>query len=366
MKRFLEYIKKDKQTLSILFCVVFVLIIISVPVLISQMRNFKISKSDVVYNARIQKSVADRVKLTDDNGVFINNDGNYYKSDFYVSHLIEDVSIVYNALLYANSLDNHFKFRNTVKVELIVESAEGQILQKVYGEQTPDFISQFDVESKNKNTVNLNKEVVINYKNFVTDFKEIESKLSGVPCSGKIKVQYIINNYPSFKNTLNGETFSYRETLTTYIPVQSTGTLNIVHNYTPSTSIDKMETIYENKVNYYWLVFAIFCDFVSIVLLIILSVVLIQKSNENINVKFINKILQNNNDIIVNCLEKPEIKTKLIKVQTFEDLIKAEVELSSPINFIKTNDLYEFYVYGNDLAYYYSYDLKDEKNLNNN
>lgn len=359
MKKIIETLKKDKQIISVFLFAVFLLVLLSVPILITQVRNFNLSQNKIMYSSKVQKYVSDKAKLKA-NDVFTNNTDGYYSSEFYVSSLIDEIKISYNASLYTYSNDNDLKFIGTVTSKLIIESSEGQILEKTYGEQTSSYISQFNIPAKNQDNVSLNTEVSLDYDRYITDFKAIETALSGVPITGKIKVQYNIRTSPSYNSVINGEEFSYNDTLTSYIPVQTTGTLDIIHNYTTKTSLEKSDTVFYNKVNYVWLTFAVLCDVVAIGISSLLVMAFIEKKNENAKMRFINKILQNNNDIIVNCVEIPKIKYPIVKLQTFDDIIKAEVELSSPINFVKNGDLYEFYVYGNNLVYYYSYLTKEE------
>lgn len=353
MKKIIETLKKDKQIISVFLFAVFLLVLLSVPILITQVRNFNLSQNKIMYSSKVHKDVSDKAKLKA-NDVFTNNTDGYYSSEFYVSSLIDEIKISYNASLYTYSNDNDLNFTKKVTSQLIIESSEGQILEKtIYSLQK----SQIE---KNQDNVSLNTDVTLIYKDYIDAFKDIETELSGVPITGKIKVQYNIRTSPSYNSVINGEEFSYNDTLTSYIPVQTTGTLDIIHNYTTPTSLEKSDTVFYNKVNYVWLTFAVLCDVVAIGISSLLVMAFIEKKNENAKMRFINKILQNNNDIIVNCVEIPKIKYPIVKLQTFDDIIKAEVELSSPINFVKNGDLYEFYVYGNNLVYYYSYLTKEE------
>ena len=64
-------------------------------------------------------------------------------------------------------------------------------------------------------------------------------------------------------------------------------------------------------------------------------------------------------DILVKTNEPVKNKNPIVILNSFYDLVKVEVELSTPIIYVVDNNKYNFYIYGQNLTYSYSYSLSN-------
>lgn len=359
MQKFLNIFKKNKSYKAVLVCVSCILLVVGLFLSLTQIRNFNISNTIVTYKVRSSKLMLTKVKLQD-NDLFTNDSEGYYSSHggFYVANLVDDIVVNFYDTLYLTDIpESSISATKSVTATLIVVSEEGQILQEVKSGDKPGYISQSTEKYENANQIVLNQSTELDYQSFYDRFAVIKSKLTGVSCTAYIRVNYILN----CSGIVNGETFSYNDTLTSNVPVQNSGTFAFENSYKSSTEIVKDDTVIINEANYVAIVFGVIFALVGIAGITIDIIIFCQSLNENKSKKYISKILYTFGDIIV--LSKtptPLDKEHIITVENFDDLLKVETELSKPIILNHNENIYEFYVLATDLLYYWKFDENQE------
>ena len=356
IKQFIEKLKKDKYNRNVVICFIVALILISIPLLLVELQHAKIADVETIYDTRSTKYASDKVKLVD-NSLFINDAQGYYTSDFYVVNLLQDFHIDFYNTLNLNSTNHELSYLKSVVVSLVVEGEEGTILQETLSDYAPGYYEQSRGEVASDATACvLNQSVELNYSRFTDRFTEIREILTGITCTAQIKVVYTASCY----GLLNDEQYSYQETMTSYIPVLSSGgLLSIDHVYRNSTDLQKLENTYHSEINYFWFVVAILCDLIALGLLTCLIISWVQYLKENARQKYIHKILNEYDDILVFTTQPLQEAKYKITLQNFEDMVKVETELSMPIVYTYQDEQYDFYVYAGDVVYTYQYRVND-------
>ena len=360
MKKIIETLKNDKYWFNV--CVVFALflILLSIPFLLIQFRNMRVEETIKTYDTRASKSVTDKVRL-EENNVFENDSDGYYESSFYIASMVEDVNIKFFDTLNLNSSNHDLTYSKAVKITLIVEGDEGVILEESntnFGSGT--YLQESGKVEGSTSVVDFNQEVNIDYTSFVSRFSTIRDTV-GINCTATIEVVYSV----SASGKVNDTNYSYFDSMTSYIPVQTTGTFSIDHSYSYVTTLADKDTITHNNANYYLIAFAFILDAVAIALIVLLIIALVERSKESASKKAINKILNQYDDILVNSDESISEDFKFITLKSFEDIVKVETELSTPIIWKNEEDKYLFYIYGNNVTYIYTFDMNEKKEKNN-
>lgn len=360
MSKIIDYFKKNKSYRAVLLCVSCVFLVAGLLLSLTQIRNFNITNTIVTYKVHSSKLMLSKVKLKD-NDIFVNDSEGYYTSNggFYVASLVDDVVVnFYDTLSFNGADENSIKATKSITATLIVVSEEGQILQETKSGEKNGYISQTTEEYNNKKSIVLNDSTELDYNEFYDRFAIIKSKLSGVTCTAYIRINYILN----CSGTVNGETFSYNDTLTSNVPVQNSGTFAFENSYKSSNDIVKDNSVIVNEANYFCIIFGVILAILGIVGISLNLITFCQIFKENKNKKYISKILYSYGDIIVN--SKTQIsagKTKnIIAVEDFEDMLKIEAELSKPIVLNQNENIYEFYVVTNDTIYSWRFDADQE------
>lgn len=358
MKKILDKLRNDRYWFNVLVCIAVILVLVSVPILLVQFKKFNISQVSTVYQTRISKSASDKVKLKE-NDVFVNNNGEYYSSDFYVASLLESVNIdFYNSInFYTTNYD--IDYTKTIKVSLVVESVDGVILEENVSGEGVNYYFQESGKATNASSVfNLDESIEFEYSQFTTRLSEIQRVCEGITCYGNLKVVYST----SCVGTVINEEFSYYDTMTSYIPIETTGTMDMSYNFSPTSEINKTETTFYNDANYFWIVFGFLLGLIALGIFVLIAMVVSQKCRENADQKHIDKILNQYNDILVKVDGPIENKNPILKVCSFDDLVKVETELSLPIVWHAGDKVYSFYVHGENVTYCYEF-LLDSKEI---
>lgn len=374
MKKFIETIKKEKYIITSLFCIIFSLIVISLPILIGQARNFKFANITNFYTAKYANNlIVDKAALKE-NDLFNNNSDGYYYGDFYVKNFVEQICIDYDTGLYLYTKNHDMKIVKNVYVYMIVECADGEILKKPINKEgaidnsTGIFYQQTlqgDALGEKKNNILISYNFNIDYNKVVETYTNIKGNLNIT--TGLIAYLQVIYRVDCI-GEVNTKPYNYTDVVTSRIPLSELNTFSVTHNFTPSTTKTNNDVVYVNKVNCAWFTFGVLCDIVALVLTIIVIYALVKIKNENSKLKLVNKYLNEYNDIIIRCTKEVKLKNNSIStVKDFKDLVKAEVEMQAPINYIKVNNEHKFFVYGKGITYYYTIieDIDYKTNLDN-
>lgn len=372
MKKIVNKIKNNKKLIGCLFAFALLLICFAIPILLTQYNSIKVPSQTINYKAQTSnKNVTDKVKLID-NEQFQNDSDGYYSYDFYVKDLVKNVYVDYNNTLNFNSNDVDVNIFKTVFVKLILECSAGPVWENslVYNNATvePDdtkFVSTdsylYQIHSINNNTTaDLGQTIELDYQPFKDKFTQVQTQLPGITVTdAKILVSYVVK----VNGSVNNKSFVYSDTILSEIPITATaGTIDFTHTISPAETIEKQEITYLNKVNNFLVLLGFIFIGVSISIVFFLIYVIVEKKRETAKQRYINKILNEYNDIIVYNTEKIFIQNhKTIVVKSFEDMVKAEVEMSTPINLFNTDNIFEFYIFGKGFTYYYRFDATDEK-----
>ena len=358
MQLMIEYFKKDKYRINLAICFVVALILLSLPILMLQFKQANVSHVNNIYSVKATKSVQDKVVLKD-NDIFQSTNG-YYSNDFYVVDMISNFHIQYYDTLYLTGVEEiDLSATQIIYADLVVESAEGEILKEAQSVQAPGYVSRKEtIYTTTQSVIDLNEKVEMNYKTFQTRFGEIKNKLPGVDCYGYIKIRYIVR----CNGTIDGEVFNYQEILTSQMPILTAGTLGISHTIPAVMETEKDIVTYSNEINAAWLSLGILMDVIAIILLVIVIIAIVQLSQQNKKQKQVNKLLSEYNDIIIFAEHMVELKnSQLLRVASFNDMVKAEVELSTPIVCVEEKGQYHFYLYNKWVTYYYTVNVNEDQ-----
>ncbi len=360
IKKLIERLKKDRYWFNVTICLALVLLLLSVPFLLVQFGRFNVSETSQLYETRASKSVSDKVVLKD-NDIFVTDGEGYYSSDFYIANLLDSVRVDFYDTLNLNTVDYDLNFVKTLRVVLVVEGEDGVILEEENEEFGSGIIKQENGnQSGGTAVVDLNENIELQYETYTSRFNFIHETL-GISCFATLEVHYEIDCF----GTVNGHNYSYQDSFVSFVPVQTSGTLSVANQYTSSTALSDSEITYHNEANYFWLIFGFLLDIVAIVLIGVLTYVIVQKMRENSGQKRINKIIGQYEDILVK-IEKPlERDLPVLELDSFDDVVKVETELSSPIVWLSENEKYDFFIYAPHLTYHYSFKIsEDEKEQN--
>ncbi len=355
MKKIIEKLK-DRYYRNVIICIIVALILFTIPIFIIQKQNSNVLHVENLYATKSTKYVTDKVTLFE-NSIFNNDQQGYYTSDFYVAGLLNTFHIDYYNTLNLNSTNHDLNFIKSITVTLIVEGPEGIILQEPLSNYAPGYYLQESGSVNNSDSsVNFNQSIELDYAQFTTRFNQIKNELSNITCTATIKINYII----SCSGTLNNEKYSYQETMSSTLPVMSVGGLvSIDHVYKSNSNLEKNINTYDNHINYAWLSLAIIFDIIALILLAILIYALSIEKHESAKERYVNKMLNNYQDLIVYSNEIPTEGKQIIKLENFMDIIKAETELSTPIVCNHKDSKYKFYVLSQSYIYYFEYDTNN-------
>lgn len=359
MRKFIKRLREDRYLFNVLVCVAILLILASIPILLVQFRNFNLSQISTVYQVNLSRSSTDKVKLKENN-VFVNNSGDYYVSDFYVSNLVDAVHIDFNNSVNFYTTNYNVDYTKQIKATLIVDGSEGVILEENATENGEEYYLQESGHADNSSSIYyLNEEVEFDYDRLCARLSEIQASCDGITCYGTVEIEYTL----SCVGTLSGENFSYYDTMRSYFPIETSGTMSVDHTLSQNREIDKTKITYYNDVNYLWLVVGFLADIVALGIITLIVIAVVQAGREKASQRYIQKILSQYNDILVKIDAPLKSKVPVLRVSSFDDLVKVETELSLPITWYFDGNTYNFYVYSENVTYSFEYQIETHENL---
>lgn len=92
-------------------------------------------------------------------------------------------------------------------------------------------------------------------------------------------------------------------------------------------------------------------------------IAVVKAGREKASQRYIQKILSQYNDILVKIDAPLKSKVPVLRVSSFDDLVKVETELSLPITWYFDGNTYNFYVYSENVTYSFEYQIETHENL---
>ena len=327
---------------------VVLLLVLSILLAFSCIKSFAITKKEFI-NYREKSNIDYRVYL---------KDNSFYDEEYlgknmaYVASLIDKISIDYNYYFDVDKLSN-LDIKYKIKAKLIIASQQNS---NVFFVKEYDLSKQVMDEMINDNKYSIVKrDVVIDYgyyNDLANDFKSryainTDSKL-------EVSLEIVENNRED-----NSYDFSNNSRVSLIIPL-SQQEVNI--------SLDDKEINSEKQIinNPRFVVKNIEFSIISVILLIftiialvslIKKILLISGNKSNKYDRYVNRLLRGYDRIIINLKTIPDLdEYKIIKVESFQELIDIRDNVSEPINYyvITPHQKCEFFVINKNNIYLYT------------
>lgn len=260
-------------------------------------------------------------------------ENDFYEEDYLgeeynvIASSIDKIEVNFNYLL---NTSNYVKGESYYKINSRVMAYQKMDDKKVWDYEKlikDKVITQYDKEVV---TINSSDTFVIDYQ----EYKELMSRYQknyGVSLIGNLVIEVEVNSdleYSNFKNKIN-----FNERVATITIPLTDSVITISKNIPALNSTDQIIEKSASKINYLKLILSIFSFVGGIIMCVYLGKILVKIFGyDSVYVRKISKILRTYNSVIVS-VEKLEIKEeqKILKVQSFEELLDAQFELHVPI-----------------------------------
>jgi hypothetical protein len=273
----------------------------------------------------------------------------------YIAQYVNYIDIDFNYLVnYVDKLSGDYEYY--VKANLVAYTP-GDENDDLW---TKEYILSNSEKSEfnNTNNYNINKNIIINYQDYLSEYNKYRSS-SAVASSCHLIIDFIVYNKGEYTGI---DDIEFNRTIKVDIPI-SDPTFKVTYSDNLSgemQTISKIDT--SNITKTIFTVIAIILWIIELVLVLIFIYVYINyRKRINLYDKKLKKILTTYDGIIVNVEKLPDLtNTNIVYVTTFDELVDAQNEVRLPINFkeYKGKRFAKFVLLQNNLAWIYC--LKEE------
>ena len=264
-------------------------------------------------------------------------------NDTFIRKYVDTINFNFNYLLNFSSIVSGYEEVVAKASVVVMDPNEDSIIYR----SNPDYLLKDSFDYKDTGLFRSNKIITIPYKKYLDIYNNFKDDTS-IISNSYISVEFISSSIvsPNNMNSINiNDTISYK------IPLSSpTFSIEKVSNLS-----DKVVNKYkDNDINFYSFLirFSYFIIFISLTVMFF-KYFFDNKRKDKYDSK-LKKILKSYNSIIVNVSNIPNINKKdVIMVETFYELLNAQMELRVPINFIKEKNKSKFVIIGNNVLWMY-------------
>ena len=326
---------------------IIILIILFLSIFIIK-KSLEKEEVEELYNYNISPQVDYRVKLFENSFI----DSEYLEENgSYISDLVDKIEVNY---LYK------FTGSKIIPLELTYE-ATANIRGLYKTANTEDALEQVWIKEyvlNEKTTKNINNSryysfslpLIIDYSKYDTEVSEFRKQLKMA-----IDATLNVNLTVSIKGMEAGKVIEHTDTYVLSFPLnQQAFSINTTSNqYSDKILLKEVD----NEVDVKLLLSGIFLLIVDILVFIMFYRNIFNLPKKNVYVTKLNKILKENEDIIIELITPINIDNyDLVEVKTFNELINLEEELRIPIMFYELveYEIGEFYLIHNNILYKYT------------
>ncbi len=266
--------------------------------------------------------------------VFLKNN-NYFDTNYldenrtYITSLIDHLNINYHYnLKFSEKVNGTYSYR----IDAIVNANKPNGEDGYYWSKKYNILEPTDVDIKNSDTIDINKEIDIDYNKYNAILEEFKKDYS-ISTDGVLKVQLTV------ESRATGEKYKddikIPSNLNLNIPllekaVEATIEKNAVSNDNIIVSEDSSLTKYK----FASIILGILLILIDLVLVLSITVVRIKNKNNHLYLATLKKIVDAHDSIIANIDNLPDVSDlKVINVSSFSELLDVYNEVRMPINF---------------------------------
>lgn len=324
--------------------------------------------AQVLTNTKIESSVDASLEYKED--ASINYQVHYSDNPFYTDAIIPEGKTYVQE--YVDKIGANFSYDVEYNDKLTNGSYDYYVIAKLIaytpgGNEEDDLWTKeyklSDVESINvieDSNYHIEKTVDIDYHMYKNDFDNYKN-LTGINASAKLIIEFIVNNRGEYAGVDN---FEYASSSKMEMPLGDS-TFKIKTSKTANGDLHKIvkfsETDHEKMyMKIIVILLWVLAIFTAIVLIIVIK---FNRNKLSFYEKILRKILLSYDDIIVDVEKLPSLSSlSVVSVTTFDELLDAQSEVSSPINFYedKKKKVAKFVLIHDNLAWVYTL---DEENL---
>ena len=264
-------------------------------------------------------------------------------NDAFIRKYVDTINFNFNYLLNFSSIVSGYE-EVVAKASVVVMDPNGDSI--IY-RSNPDYLLKDSFDYKDTGLFRSNNSITIPYKKYLDIYNNFKDDTSIISNS------YILVEFISSSKVIpiNMDSISVNDTISYKIPLSSpTFSIESISSLSNKT-VNKYK---DNDINFYSFLirFSYFIIFLSLIIMF-LKYYFDNKRIDKYDSK-LKKILKSYNSIIVNVSNIPNINKKdVIMVETFYELLNAQMELRVPINFIKEKNKSKFVIIGNSVLWMY-------------